>query len=40
MTEPGSKPAGMSNLLVRLLTAFVLGPLVLALVLWENVVGL
>ena len=37
--EAGAKP-GVSNLLVRLLTAAILGPAVLALVLWENHVGL
>ncbi len=36
--SPG--PARLSNLLVRVLTALVLGPAVVALVLWENHLGL
>ena len=40
MTEPDAKPSGMSNLLVRVLTAVILGPLAIALVLWENHLGL
>ncbi len=37
-SEP--KPSGLSNLLVRVLTALILGPAVIALVLWENQLGL
>ncbi len=43
MTDPASdkpKPSGPSNLLVRLLTAFILGPAIIALILWENHLGL
>jgi len=43
MTEPaGDKPksSGLSNLLVRVLTAVILGPAVIALVLWTNPLGL
>lgn len=34
------KPSGLSNLLVRVLTALILGPAVVALVLWPNHLGL
>jgi hypothetical protein len=48
MTEPFGpadnpqqpKSSGLSNLLVRVLTALILGPAVVALVLWSNHVGL
>jgi phosphatidate cytidylyltransferase len=43
MTDPAGekpKPSGLSNLLVRLLTAFILGPAIIALILWENHLGL
>ena len=43
MTDPADakpKPSGLSNLLVRLLTALILGPGIIALILWQNHLGL
>ncbi len=43
MTDPADakpKPSGLSNLLVRLLTALILGPAIIALILWQNHLGL